>query len=64
MLLSTAGTITGHISLHAARSTPKQISIDSDARCPHTGTEETVRARKSGNLANAFVYIQSGFRPC
>jgi plastocyanin len=57
---SRAGTITGHIAFHGTKPQPKQISMDSDAGCPHTGIEDTVVVSKAGDLANAFVYIQAG----
>src|SRR5580704_8566446 len=57
---ATAGTVSGHITFKGAKPAPKKIAMDSDPGCPPTGTYATVITGKTGGLANAFVYIQSG----
>jgi plastocyanin len=59
---ASAGAISGHIVFHGARPKPRHIDMDSDSGCPKQGAlEETIVTGKGGGLANAFVYIQTGF---
>ncbi len=62
---ATAGTIHGRITYTGARPERKVIDMDSDAACQkahagHPVYDESLVTGKSGGLANAFVYIQSG----
>jgi len=62
---ATAGTIHGRITYTGAKPERKVIDMDSDAACQkahagHPVYDESLVTGKSGGLANAFVYIQSG----
>ncbi|HTP87465.1 MAG TPA: carboxypeptidase regulatory-like domain-containing protein [Bryobacteraceae bacterium] len=62
---ATAGTLAGTVVFRGARPGRQVISMDSEEGCQklHAGKpvyDEAVVTGKSGGLANAFVYIQSG----
>ena len=62
---STAGVVRGRITFHGTMPERKLIVMDSDAVCEkahagHKVYDESIVTGKSGGLANAFVYIQSG----
>jgi plastocyanin len=62
---ATAGVVTGAVTFRGVKPAREPISMESDEGCQkaHAGKpayDETVLIGKSGGLANAFVYIQSG----
>ena len=62
---ATAGTVTGAITFRGAKPAPQAISMESDAGCQKANAgkkvyDDAVVTGKTGGLANAFVYIQSG----
>lgn len=61
---ATAGTVTGTIHYKGKRPPPKVIDMSEEPACveAHHGKayDESLEVNKSGDLANAFVYIKSG----
>lgn len=62
---ATAGTVTGTIKYEGPKAKPKVIDMSSDPACAkaHKGgkvLDESLLVDKSGDLANAFVYISKG----
>ena len=57
---ATAASIAGKIVFHGAKPARKRIDMESDAGCKTAAFDEPVVTDKSGDLTNAFVYIQAG----